>query len=68
VTEGGTQKVNIAIPLALARVGKVKLGGLVRGHLGRLGIDLDEVMRQAERTGRIVDLADGPDRVEIFVD
>jgi len=68
VTEGGTQKVNIAIPLALARVGTVKLGGLVRGHLGRLGIDLDEVMRQAERTGRIVDLADGPDRVEIFVD
>lgn len=68
VTEGGTQKVNIAIPLALARVGKVKLGGLVRKHLGRLGIDLDEVMRQAERTGRIVDLADGPDRVEIFVE
>ncbi len=68
VTEGGTQKVNIAIPLALARAGKVNLGGLVRGHLGRLGIDLDEVMRQAERTGRIVDLADGPDRVEIFVE
>ena len=68
VTEGGTQKVNIAIPLALARVGKVKLGGLVRGHLGKLGIDLDEVMRQAERTGRIVDLVDGPDRVEIFVE
>ncbi|MDO8562871.1 MAG: DUF4097 family beta strand repeat-containing protein [Candidatus Limnocylindria bacterium] len=68
VTEGGTQKVNIAIPLALARVGKVKLGGLVRGHLGKLGIDLDEAMRQAERTGRIVDLADGPDRVEIFVE
>ena len=68
VTEGGEKKVDIAIPLAIARVGKVKLGGLVRGHLGRFGIDLDEVMRDLQREGRIVDVAEGNDRVEIFVE
>lgn len=68
VTEGGSPKVNIAIPLAIARLGNVNLGGVVRGHLGKFGIDLDEVLRQAELTGRIVDIADGADRIEIFVD
>ena len=68
VTEGGSPKVNIAIPLAIARLGNGKLGGAVRGHLGRFGIDIDEVLRQADQVGRIVDLADGADRIEIFVD
>ena len=41
VTENGQQKVNVAIPLAIARVGKMKLAssGLVRGHLAKFGID-----------------------------
>lgn len=68
VTEGGQQKVNIAIPLAIARVGKAKLGGLVRGHLGKFGLDLDEILDQVERAGKMVDIADDDDRVEIFVE
>ena len=68
VTESGQQKVNIAIPLAIARVGKVKLGGLVRGHLGKFGLDFDEILGQLERSGKIVDIADDEDRVEIFVE
>ena len=65
VTEDGEQKVNVAIPLAIARIGKMKLAssGLVRGHLGKFGIDLDELLR-----GKIVDIADDEDRVEIFVE
>ena len=31
-------------------------------------VDLNAVLRQAEQIGRIVDIADGGDRVEIFVD
>ncbi|HET7700314.1 MAG TPA: hypothetical protein VFM06_05540 [Candidatus Limnocylindria bacterium] len=70
VTEGGEQKVNVAIPLAIARVGKLKLGssGLVRGHLSKFGIDLDELLRSIDLPGRVVDIADGEDRVEIFVE
>ena len=70
VTEGSQQKVNIAIPLAIARIGKMKLGssGLVRGHLSKFGIDLDELLRTIDFPGRIVDIADDEDRVEIFVE
>jgi hypothetical protein len=70
VTENGQQKVNVAIPLAIARVGKMKLAssGLVRGHLSKFGIDLDELLRTIEYPGRFVDIADDEDRVEIFVE
>lgn len=70
VTEGGKQKVNVAIPLAIARLGKAKLGssGLVRSHLHKFGIDLDEILRDVESAGRVVDIHDDEDRVEIFVE
>jgi hypothetical protein len=70
VTERGNQKVNVAIPLAIARIGKLKLAssGLVRGHLAKFGIDLDEILREIESTGRIVDVNDDEGRVEIFVE
>lgn len=70
VTENGRQKVNVAIPLAIARVGKMKLAssGLVRGHLSKFGIDLDELLRSIDYPGKFVDIADDEDRVEIFVE
>ena len=70
VTEAGEQKVNVAIPLAIARVGKMKLAssGLVRGHLGKFGVDLDELLRTVDFPGKIVDITDDDDRVEIFVE
>lgn len=71
VTEHGRQKVNVAIPLAIARIGKMKLGssGLVRSHLAKFGLDLDEILREIEMTnGRVVDVNDGEDRVEIIVE
>jgi hypothetical protein len=70
VTEDGEQKVNVAIPLAIARVGKMKLAssGLIRGHLSKFGIDLDELLRSIDFPGKFVDIADDEDRVEIFVE
>jgi hypothetical protein len=70
VTEAGQQKVNVAIPLAIARVGKMKLAssGLVRGHLSKFGIDLDDLLRTIDYPGKFVDIADDEDRVEIFVE
>ncbi len=70
VTEAGEQKVDVAIPLAIARIGKMKLAssGLVRGHLSKFGIDLDELLRSIDFPGRIVDVTDDEDRVEIFVE
>lgn len=70
VTSGGDPKVNIAIPLAIARLGKAKIAGsgLVRGHLAKFGIDLDEVLRTIEHSGNIVDISDDEDRILITVE
>lgn len=70
VASAGKTKVNIAIPLGLARMGKTKIAasGLVRDQLAKFGIDLDEVLRQISHTGPIVDVSDGEDRVLITVE
>ena len=70
VTSAGKNKVNIAIPLAIARMGKTKIAasGLVREQLAKFGIDLDDVLRHVSHTGTIVDLSDGDDRVLISVE
>ncbi|MBM4434886.1 MAG: DUF4097 domain-containing protein [Chloroflexi bacterium] len=41
---------------------------LARGHLQKFGIDLDELPKEAETAGRIVDISKDEDRVEIFVE
>ena len=70
VTSGGKTKVNIAIPLGIARMGKTKIAasGLVREQLAKFGIDLDDVLRHISHSGPIVDIADGEDRVLIVVE
>ena len=70
VLSGGKTKVNIAIPLAIARMGKVKMGpsGLVKGQLAKFGIDLDELLKTVDRSGPIVDVSDHEDRVLIVVE
>src|ERR1043166_8680255 len=61
VTSGGKSKVNIAIPLGIARMGKTKIAasGLVREQLAKFGIDLDDVLRHISHSGPIVDISDG---------
>jgi hypothetical protein len=70
LTSGGKSKVNIAIPLGIARLGKTKIAasGLVREQLAKFGIDLDDVLRHISHSGPIVDIADGDDRVLIVVE
>jgi hypothetical protein len=70
VTSGGKTKVNIAIPLGIARMGKTKIAasGLVREQLAKFGIDLDDVLRHITHSGPIVDISDGDDRVLIVVE
>src|SRR5260370_9300366 len=70
VTSGGKTKVNIAIPLGIARMGKTKIAasGLVREQLAKFGIDLDDVLRHISHSGPIVDIADGDDRGLIVVE
>lgn len=70
VTEGGRQKVNIAVPLAVARLGRI--GGLSSQLTSRFGLDLHHILRDLDVSagGKIVDVVDeeGGDRVEIYVE
>ena len=70
VQSGGKTKVNIAIPLGIARMGKTKIAasGLVREQLAKFGIDLDDVLKHIAHSGPIVDVSDGDDRVMIDVE
>ena len=66
ISEGGRQKVNMSIPLSLARLGRA--AGLSR-MVARYGIDLRDVARNISSAGKIVDIADEDgDRVEIYVE
>lgn len=70
VTSAGKSKVNIAVPLAIARIGKAKLAtsGLVKGHLAKFGLDLDELLDNVQHSGPLIDVSDGDDRVIITVE
>jgi hypothetical protein len=70
VTEGNKQKVNITVPLGLARLALI--GGIAGQISKRHGIDLDEVLRGIEESpdGKMVDVIDekSGDHVQIYVE
>lgn len=70
VSEGPKEKVNIRIPLGLAKV--IGVGGIGKKLAEEQGIDLPEIMRRIDEIedGKIVDVVDEQkgDHVEIFVE
>ncbi len=67
VTEGGRQRVNVSVPVSLARLGRIR--GVAAKLERRFGIDLDELLTEIRAIGKVVDVVDEDgDRVEIFVE
>jgi len=70
VTAGAREKVNVRIPLGLAKA--VGLGGIGKKIAEEHGIDLPEIMRKVDELedGKIVDVVDEQkgDHVEVFVE
>lgn len=70
VTHGDEQKVNITVPLGLARF--ARMGGIADKLSAQHGIDLDEIIRGIEGSpdGKMVDIVDekSGDHVEIYVE
>ena len=70
VTHEGRPSVNLTVPLGLARFARV--GGIADRLSSEHGIDLDELLREIDRTpdGKIVDVVDEKkgDHVEISVE
>lgn len=68
VNEPGKAEVNVKVPLALARWG-MKLGArYAKDDLEKHGVDLEQVLKDADHVGRIVDITDEKAHVEILVE
>jgi hypothetical protein len=69
VTDGETPKVNLTVPLGLARLARV---GPLAEQLSRHGIDVEELLGSIEEAadGKIVDVIEerNGERVEIYVE
>ncbi len=70
VTEGESSKVNISIPIALAKIG-LKMGQKYSNKSEALSsIDFDEIIESVRNgaDGKLVEVKDGDELVEIYVE
>jgi hypothetical protein len=71
VKEGGDSKVNVRIPLSLARAAGKFIPRHAQKHLAAYNIDLEELLSglgDAEGDGTLVEVKDGKDEVRIAVE
>lgn len=71
VQEAGEEKVNINVPISLAKVAMRFIPSHVKGTLNEKDIDIDEILSEIEEgmgDRKIVEVEDGEDRVEVFVE
>lgn len=69
--ENGKQKVNVNVPFGLAKIFLKLAGNEAFGKHDKFkGLDVDEIIRQVEAglTGKIVEVNDGNDLVEVYVE
>lgn len=68
IVEDGKEKVNITLPIGLAKVLKKIVPDKAQSKLNEKGIDLGEVIKEIEEgtfNGKLVDIEDGDSQVEI---
>jgi hypothetical protein len=69
VAEDGREKVKVNIPLSLARMGIALLPDAAMVQINAKGIDLNRLLdEELPAAGKIVDIQDGNNSVEVFVE
>jgi len=71
ISEGGKEKVNVNLPLSLARVALKFVPADAKKELEEQGIDIEELLSSVSselQDGKIVDIKDGDDSVEIYIE
>jgi hypothetical protein len=70
VVENGKQKVNVRVPMGLAKLFLRIAGKEALKHEKMKDLDVEEIIRQAESglTGKLVEVEDGDSLVEVYVD
>lgn len=71
VCENGQEKVKINVPLALARIAMRAIPNAARQQINAQGLDIDQLLSGVVdnlKPGKLVDVQDGSDHVEIFLE
>ncbi|MFH1009450.1 MAG: hypothetical protein V1800_18390 [Candidatus Latescibacterota bacterium] len=70
VTGGGSEKVNVNLPLSLARVALKFIPQQAKGQIEAQGIDIESLLDEVteNKIGKLVEVQDGGDHVEIWIE
>ncbi len=71
IREAGTEKVNITLPLSLARVALKFVPAEAKKELEEQGVDIEDLLSSVSnelQEGKLVDIKDGDDSVEIYIE
>lgn len=71
ISEGGVEKVNVNLPLSLARVALKFVPADAKRELEEQGVDIEDLLSSVSnelQEGKLVDIKDGDDSVEIYVE
>lgn len=71
VYEAGKNKVNVNVPLSLAKVAMKFIPDEAKNQMADKNIDLDSIIREIQNgvpAGKLVEVEDDDERVEIFID
>ena len=71
VCENGQEKVKVNVPLALARIALKAIPNSARQQMNAQGVDIDQLLNGVMsnlRPGKLVEVQDGSNRVEVFIE
>jgi hypothetical protein len=71
VWENGQEKVKVNVPLALARIAVKAIPNSARQQINAQGLDIDQLLAGVVdnlKPGKLVEVQDGGDHVEIFLE
>ena len=70
VQDGEDEKVSVNLPLSLARVALKFIPQQARGRIEEQGIDIDAILNEVTETkiGKLVEVQDGDEHVEVWIE
>ncbi|MSS70203.1 MAG: hypothetical protein EXS64_01810 [Candidatus Latescibacteria bacterium] len=71
VCENGQEKVKVNVPLALARIAMKAIPNSARQQINAQGLDIDQLLNgvvDSLKPGKLVEVQDGTDHVEIYLE
>ncbi len=71
VCENGQEKVKVNVPLALARIALQAIPNSARQQMNAQGVDINQLLNGVMnnlRPGKLVEVQDGNNRVEVFIE